>query len=87
MKKQKYKKNRENILANVQSLTKIYGLNSDIIILIHENVVIYGIMNKGKTFYSINTHRRFSTIALYHKSLTIAFLSDLSKQIYSIVEG
>ncbi len=82
---QKYKKQRENIIKNVQVLTNLYGLESDITIVLHEEICIYGILNKGKVFYSTNTHKRFSTIALYHKSLTIAFLSDLSREINTIV--
>lgn len=82
---QKYKKQRENILKNVQVLSNLYGLDSDITILIKDDIVVYGIMNKGKTFYSINSHRRFNTIVLYHRGLTIAFLSDLLNEINSIV--
>lgn len=81
----KQQKQRENIIKNVQVLSDLYGLDSEITIFIQDNIVVYGIMNKNKTFYSKNSHRRFSTIALYHKSLTIAFLSDLSKEISSIV--
>ena len=83
---QGYKKQRKNILKNVQTLSGLYGIDSNITIVLHENICIYGIMNKGKTFYSRDSHRRFNTIALYHRSLTLSFLSDLSKEIASIVK-
>ncbi len=81
----KYQNQRKNILKNVQVLTNLYGLDSDITILIKDNLCIYGIMNKSKTFYSLNSHKFFHTIVLYQRGLTIGFLSDLSREILSSV--
>lgn len=82
---QRYKKQRSNILSNVRTLQRLYGLNSGITLVLTGNICIYGIMDKGKTFYSKDNHKQFSTIALYQRNITIAFLSDLSLEIVSIL--
>lgn len=81
-----YTKMRENVLKNVKSLQTLFGNDSDITIVVSGNVVVYGIVNKGKSFYSKGSHTQISQIATYHTSITISFLFDLSKEIDSIIE-
>ena len=93
-----YAKMRENINKNVESLQYVFGDDSDISIAITENVVVYGIKGRikikrkgkvkvsSKTFYSTGNHRHILTIARYQKTITLSFLSDLSKEIASIIE-
>lgn len=83
-----YQQQRTNILKNVKALQTLYGTDSDIIINnTQPRIIVYGILNKGKTFYSVDTrqHKEISSIAKYHKSVTISFLSDLSKELMDII--
>ena len=82
---QKYKQQRKNILSNVKSLQSLYGVDSDITIVIKDNIVVYGILNKNKTFYSRDNHKRFTTIALYQRSITISFLSNIASDLLSVM--
>ena len=77
---------RTKIVNNCKDLTDLFGLDSGLTIIIREDIVIYGLLNSNKTFWSKYPHNQVSNIALYKKTITLSFLSDLSKELVSILE-
>ncbi len=76
---------KQNLVDNCLILNQLFGRDCDLTIIIKEDIVVYGLLAKGKTFWSKQPHKHISTIALYQTNITIAFLSDLSDELLSIV--
>ena len=77
---------KNQLVNNCLNLTRLYGLDSNPTLIIREEIVVYGLVDINKVFWSKHPHTHTSQIATYHKSITIAFLSDLSNEIASIVK-
>jgi len=77
---------RQSIVDNCMVLQQLFGLDNGLEIFCRSNVVVYGLINVGKTFYSIEPHKRLMSIATYKTSITIGFISDLTKELVSLLE-
>ena len=76
---------KQNIIDNCLILNQLFGVNNGLEIFVRSQVVVYGLLNVGKTFYSMEPHSKLSNIATYRTSITIGFISDLSKELVSML--
>lgn len=77
---------KQNIVNNCMVLQQLFGLDNGLEIFVRSNVVVYGLTNTGKIFYSLEPHKRLSNIATYRTKVTVSFISDLSKELLSLLE-
>lgn len=76
---------KKNIVNNCLMLNQLFGLDNGLQIFVRSNIVVYGLITIGKTFYSKEPHKHLSNIATYRTSITQSFISDLSRELVSIL--
>ena len=76
---------KQNLVDNCLTLTQLFGLGCDLQLFVKEHIAVYGLINTGKTFWSKEPHKTFSSICIHKKTITIGFISDLTRELVSLV--